>query len=69
MYRRRNTRTDQQILLDGDFAKVGRKHFRHVSGTEITYNCNRWAWQISNGDLYTTLEVAVHAVRHEVARV
>lgn len=59
---RRNRRTDLQIVNDGDFVKVGHKHFRHVSGAEIVYDCNRWAWQAA-GNLWSTLEVAVHMVR------
>lgn len=59
---RRNRRTDLDLVAAGDFVKVGRKHFRHVSGLEITYDGNRWSWR-GAGQLWSTLEVAAHNVR------
>ena len=38
-------RTDLQIIADGDFAKIGKKHFRHVTGAEIQYDCMAWGWR------------------------
>jgi len=61
---RRNRRTDLQIVNDGDFVKVGKKHFRHVSGAEVKYDCNAWAWRACDS-LWQTLEVAVSNVRRE----
>lgn len=65
MFRKRNTRTDLEIVAAGDFVKVGKKHFRHESGVEIEYDCNHWGWRISTDRkwLYGTLEVAVYNVR------
>jgi hypothetical protein len=57
-------RTDLQIIADGDFAKIGKKHFRHVSGAEIQYDCMAWGWRAC-GWLWKTLEVAVYNVRTE----
>lgn len=62
----RNKRTDLQIVAAGDFAKVGKKHFRHVSGAEIKYDCNAWGWRAC-GRLWQTLEVAVYNVRKDNA--
>jgi N-acetylneuraminic acid mutarotase len=48
------THTTQQ------WAKVGRKHYRHESGAEVTYDYNRFLW-IANGFGYTTLHAAQSA--------
>ncbi len=59
-------RTDLQIITGGDFAKIGKKHFRHVSGAEIQYDCMAWGWRAC-GRLWQTLEVAVYNVRAQAA--
>lgn len=64
--RRRNTRTDLDLVNAGDFVKVGRKHFRHVSGLEITYDSNAWHWR-AVGRLWTTLDWAAYQVRKHAA--
>lgn len=64
MYRRRNTRTDQTLLVDGDFCKIGPKHYQHCSGAEIKYDCNSWSWEAC-GLRWKTLEWAAHWVRKE----
>ena len=63
---RRNRRTDQDLINAGDFVKVGRKHYRHVSGAEIVYDCNRWRWS-AVGQLWQTLDVAAYYVRKQAA--
>lgn len=63
-----NRRTDLQIIADGDFAKVGKKHYRHVSGLEVQYDCMAWGWRAA-GQLWSTLEVAVRATRREATQV
>lgn len=62
IHRRRNTRTDLDMVASGQWAKVGKKHFRHVSGIEVTYDCNAWRWLVSSEPRLTwgTLEVAAH---------
>ena len=40
------------------WAKVGKKHYVHVSGVEVAYDCNAWLWRVDGGDGYTTLWVA-----------
>lgn len=62
MYRRRNTRTDLELVKSGQWAKVAKKHFRHVSGVEVTYDCNAWGWIVSTSprQVWSTLEVAAH---------
>jgi hypothetical protein len=54
--------TAKTILTDGDFAKIGKKHYRHVSGDEIIYDCNAWAWRTPYGS-WSLLWPAVAAVR------
>jgi hypothetical protein len=67
--RNRNTRTDLEIVNSGEFVKVARKHFRHVSGLEITFDCNRCGWRISDetGWVWPNLHAAVSQVRGVVA--
>jgi hypothetical protein len=62
IYRRRNTRTDLDLVNAGDFVKVGRRHFRHESGLEITYDCNRSHW-LAAGNAWQSLEWAAYQVR------
>lgn len=50
------------MVESGAWCKVSRQHYRHVSGAEIRYDCNRWVWQIVGGDAYTLLWVARHVV-------
>ncbi len=57
--------TAREIVAAGDFVKVGKKHYRHVSGVEIKYNWTRWAWELPDGRAWTLLWVAVHEVRRE----
>lgn len=64
--RRRNTRTDIDLVNAGDFVKVGRKHFRHASGLEISYDCNTWRWR-AVGQLWATLDWAAYQVRKAAA--
>lgn len=48
------------MLASGAWCKVERKHYRHVSGIEIAYDCNRWLWKVSDGTCYSALWVARH---------
>lgn len=44
-----------------EWAKVGRKHYRHESGAEVTYDHNRFLWIAANGSGYITLHAAQSA--------
>jgi hypothetical protein len=55
---RTTTRTDLKMVNSGAWAKIGSRHYRHHTGIEITYNHNRFIWEISNGDAYKTLDIA-----------
>lgn len=45
----RNERTDIAMVNSGQWAKAGRKHYRHASGIEVVYRPNVWAWEIVGG--------------------
>ena len=45
----RHGRTDIEMVASGAWVKVGRKHFRHVSGVEVRYDSNAWLWKVSGG--------------------
>lgn len=49
----------------GTWERIARKHYRHIGGHEVRYDCNRWAWEViggaNDGYLYGTLNVAQHA--------
>lgn len=53
----------------GEWSKIAKKHYRHVSGVEVRYNCNRWAWEViggpDNGRAYAALWVAQHSATKE----
>lgn len=55
----RRPNTAKAMADSGNWAKVGPKHYIHISGEEITYNCNRWLWIHGNYG-YTTLWAAKH---------
>lgn len=51
--------THRQMVNSGAWAKVGKKHYRHVSGVEVRYNCNRWLWEVVGANEgYTVLWAA-----------
>ena len=43
------------------WAKVGRKHYRHETGVEVTYDFNRFLWIAADGNGYITLHAAQNA--------
>lgn len=49
-------KTIKAMLATGEWAKDG-KNWKHVSGAEIRYDCNRFGWEF-NGRVYKTLEAA-----------
>ena len=52
--------TGQEMVTSGAWVKLGRQHYRHVSGIEIAYDCNQWTWKVSDGSSYSLLWVARH---------
>ena len=65
-----NPRTDLAIINAGDFVKVGRKHFRHVSGREIKFDYMKSGWRVSDdqGWVYPNLHSAASRVRYRSAQ-
>lgn len=63
----RHGNTAKEILAAGDFAKLGKKHYRHVSGLEIAYDHKRYSWRAC-GKHWGALWVAVYEVRRAAAR-
>ena len=54
-----------QPTTEGEWARVARKHYRHMSGVEIVYRPNLWLWEIvggrNDGLKYERLWAAQHA--------
>jgi hypothetical protein len=46
------------IKKDSTWAKVGKKHYLHVSGNEVIYDCNNWLWRVNGKNGYSTLWAA-----------
>lgn len=61
----RNGNTGREMVESGAWAKVGRKHYRHESGTEIKYDCNAWGWRINGGK---QVWQALWAARHNAEK-
>lgn len=61
----RQGNTGKEMVASGQWVKVARKHYRHVSGAEIVYDHNRWAW-FACGKLWSTLWVARYNVEKEL---
>lgn len=36
-------------VVKSEWKSVGRKHWSHVSGVQVKYDCNAWKWQIIGG--------------------
>lgn len=43
------------------WVKVGRRHYRHETGIEVTYDWNRFLWIAADSNAYTTLHAAQRA--------
>lgn len=57
MHRHGNTATE--MTESGEWSKVGRKHYRHVSGVEVRYDVNAWGWRVDGGsEVWDRLYVA-----------
>lgn len=59
MLNTRHGNTGREMVEGGAWAKVGRKHYRFIDGTEVVYDCNAWLWKIvggaSDGERYAAL--------------
>jgi hypothetical protein len=63
MMNMRHGNTAREMVESGQWAKIGRKHYRHESGAEILYNNNRWLWEVVGAsDGWSALWVARHWV-------
>lgn len=62
MMTKRMGHTGREMKASGEWASIGRKHYRHISGVEVRYNCNRWMWEIvgHHNQAWTALWVAKH---------
>lgn len=56
--------THLDLRRSGQWAVVARRHYRHLSGIEVAYDCNRWSWVVSGPGMdperYERLWVAQH---------
>jgi len=65
---KRQGNTGREMVESGAWIKVAKKHYKHIDGAEIRYNCNRWVWEIvGTGDAYSLLWVARYNVEKMVA--
>lgn len=54
--------TVRKPQTEGAWIKIGPKRYEHVSGQRVSYDHNRFRWEVeANGDLYRTLTDAQHA--------
>jgi hypothetical protein len=51
MMNTRHGNTAKEINLNGDWMKVGKKHYLHGSGAEVVYDCNRFGWRLTGARL------------------
>lgn len=58
--------TAQEMKNSGEWARIGKKHYLHISGNEIQYDCNRWLWIVNGNYGYTTLWAAKHAAEKPI---
>lgn len=56
------------MIGDGMWVKAGKKHYRHESGAEITYDCMTWCWRIAGSARgFATLGIAKYEAERMVA--
>lgn len=64
-------RTDTEMIESGQWVRVARRRYRHVTGVEVVYGNNEWLWFIRggphDGEGYGTLGVARHAAERDAA--
>jgi hypothetical protein len=57
--------TRQTPITSGTWNRIARKHYQHISGIQVIYRHNAWAWEVvggkDDGHRYGTLSVAQHA--------
>jgi len=64
----RRGHTGREMVQTGEWVKVGKKHYQHVSGVEVVYDHNRWVWCIKGGPKNNTCWSALWVAKHEVER-
>lgn len=64
MMNQRHGNTGIEMVASGSWVKVGRKHYRHVSGAEVVYDCNRWHWQVTGAGSWDGLYGSLWVARH-----
>ena len=65
MMKHRHGHTGREMAQAITWTKVARKHYRHISGVEVRYDCNRWGWEVVGEGLYfTVLYAAKHWAEH-----
>ena len=65
---RRPSRTDLDMIASGQWTRVARKDYRHVSGVRVVYRCNDYVWEIIGGAQDGLRFGPLHVARHEVER-
>lgn len=65
---RRPSRTDLDMIASGQWIRVARKDYRHVSGARVVYRCNDYVWEIIGGAQDGQCFGPLHVARHEVER-
>lgn len=59
----RRGHTGNEMVASGEWNKIGKKHYVHISGFEIKYDCMAWGWLVSNNKgIYQTLWAAKQIV-------
>lgn len=59
----RHGNTAVEMTSSGSWVKVGKKHYQHISGAEVKYDCNAWGWVINGGNMaYSSLWAAKYEV-------
>jgi hypothetical protein len=44
----RHGNTATEMKSSGEWAKIGNKHYRHISGAEVKWVPNAWGWRIND---------------------
>jgi hypothetical protein len=60
----RMSNTALVIKNDPTWAKVGKRHYIHISGNEVIYDCNCWVWRLNGKEGYSTLWAAKYAAEN-----
>lgn len=64
----RHGNTATEMKLDGAWAKVGKHHYRHVSGIEVTKPLGQWMVSTQPDVRWSALWVAKHEAERDAAK-